>query len=154
MGMIATVGQQDNVSCGFYAGYAVSLVNQLHRFSPGLSMTEAEVEAARSRFYGGRKSTLSHLDAARYLNEELGVVTPYKMDMTVLLSGVRAKVQKSLSEGYGMMWGSVTHWYALLAIDGAGTMVVYDPAGQRGSILTTAGIQFLTSATYLVHPVW
>jgi len=117
-------------------------------------MTVEEVEAARSSFYGGRKSTLSHLDAARYLNEELGVVTRYKVGMTVMMPGVAAKVAKSLKDGYGMMWGSVTHWYALLGIDGAGTMVVYDPAGQRGSIITTAGIQFLTSATYLVHPNW
>ncbi len=114
MGTIATVGQQDDTSCGFYSGYAVFLVNQAGRFSPGLQMSTGEVEARRKSFYGGRSTTLSEMDAARYLNQGLGVVTEYKCSHPYMVGGIQAKVKASLDNGKAMMWGDITHWYALL----------------------------------------
>ena len=154
MGTISTVGQSDNVSCGFYSGYVVSVVNQAGRYSPGLAMEKSDVEKNRRVFYGGRGTTLSELDAARYLNEGLGVVTGYSCHSPVMMSGVHGKVAKQLKQGKAMMWGDLTHWYALLAINSANIVTVYDPAAQKGSFITNVELAKVHYANFLVHPTW
>ncbi len=147
MGTIATTKQQDNTGCGFYAGYAVSLVNKFG-YSPGHAMSNTEVESARAAF-GSGSATLSEYDAARYL-QQLGVVPGYTMSNPMFIPGVEAKVCESLDEGKALMWGSISHWMALLARSGE-TLALYDPGDMKG-ILTTVALEHVSSLSFLVHP--
>jgi hypothetical protein len=152
MGTIADTGQKDRTSCGYYAGYVVYLVNTFG-YSPGLSISHAEVAAKREGFRRGNMETLSEHDAPGYL-AYLGVATGYKMNNPLLISNVKQKVVKALWSGKAMMWGDHSHWYALVAISlSKDTIVIYDPAGQQG-FLNTVALRFVDSAPYLVHPAW
>lgn len=150
MGAICRTGQQDLTGCGYYAGFVVSLVNKFG-FSPGLTMSNEEVESARASF-GKGSATLSEYDAASYLNQHLGVATAYTMTNPLYISSLDVKVCKSLDEGKAMMWGDIYHWWALVTYRGD-TVIVYDPGGAKG-YLTTVALEHIWQANFLVHPAW
>ena len=148
---ISTVSQPpDKVSCGYYAGYAVSVVNAAGEFTPQLPMTGADVESARNRFENPKSFLMPEI-APHYLNGILRVRVRYRNSDSRRVG--QRDVSNCLNAGRAMMLGTQSHWIALVAMDDQSTITVYNSAGKEGRIIDIMPLNMIVHWPYLVHPI-
>ena len=146
---ISNVTQPDQVSCGYYAGYAVSVVNKAGRFRRNLPMTREDVETARNK-YPNPNTFLWPMIAPSYLNNILRVRISYKNSDSRMVS--QEDVRNCLNSGRAMMLGDQSHWIALVAMYDQYTITVYNPSGKR-PVIDIMPLNMIVHSPYLVHPV-
>jgi len=144
------VTQKDDISCGYYAGFAVSVVNKAGEFSPELPMTKADVEAARSKV-PNPKTYLMPEGAPAYLNEILKVEARYGNSDSRMVR--LNQVRNFLKDGKALMLGTQSHWIALVGLADQYTATVYNPAGKGQKVIDIFDLGMIGHWPYLVHPV-
>lgn len=144
---ISNTRQPDQVSCGYYAAYAVSVVNKRKSFHPNLPMTRALVEAARAKTPNPRVY-LQPMLAPHFLRSACGVKIPYKSGDSRMVS--LDDVARCLAAHRGCMLGNQSHWVALCGIHGD-TIDVYNSGGAPH--VTIMPLEMIVHSPYLVHPI-
>ena len=147
---ISNVTQPDQVSCGYYAGYAVLVVNRAGGFRRNLPMAIEDVETARNK-YSNPNTYLWPMIAPSYLNNILKVRVPYKNSDSRKVS--QENVRNCLISGRAMMLGNQNHWIALVAMDDQYTITVYNPSGKKMPVIDIMPLDKIVHWPYLVHPV-
>lgn len=142
--------QPDRVSCGYYAGYAVSVVNAARRFSPTLAMTRQAVEEARSQVDNPNTHLLPAL-APNYLNNILRVRVPYRSSDSRTVD--QENVRNCLNAGRAMMLGNQSHWIALVAMDDPYTITVYNPGPRGGRVIDIMPLNMIVHWPWIIHPI-
>ena len=147
---IKDVIQLGKKSCGYYAGYAVSVVNAAGGFSPDLPMTREAVEKARKE-YTNPDAYLLPSAAPDYLKRILKVKSPYRQSFTNTIKP--EKVRACLEGGKALMLGDQEHWIALVAMENPKKIKIYNPGPKNGHIIDTMSLDKLNYGVYLVHPI-
>ena len=162
------VGQdQGSLDCGFFAGYTLRLMQDTGGDVANLEMTQAEVYAARDRFFGSDASSpgqagnqwLDYTDAPRYL-DGIGVGGYWVEDMFSVRStaGMLNRILNHLgrANSQGIMVaqiGQLQHWVSILAIippnESEGIpqkLAIYDPGFRETSCVQAIDQDRIASA--------